>query len=212
MELIGILIGFTLTLFIYSYLFGDNPLYRLAVHVLVGVSAGYAAVFVVNQVILPIYAQVARDPISLPSLLWLIPTAMALLLIIKRLPATWLGNIPIAYLIGVGAAVALLGAIQGTLLPQIFGIGQATTAVMGLITALFTAITLLSFQFTARKKEGDDENAEWNPPAWRRGVQFAGQVLLTIMFGALFTAVLTTSLTLFTERITYFIAQLMEIL
>lgn len=211
MELIGILIGFTLTLFIYSYLFGDNPLYRLAVHVLVGVSAGYAAVFVVNQVILPIYAQVARDPISLPSLLWLIPTAMALLLIIKRLPATWLGNIPVAYLIGVGATVALLGAIQGTLLPQIFNIGQASTAVTTLITVLFTAIVLLAFQFTARKK-GDDEDAEWNPPAWQRTVQFAGQVLLTIMFGALFTAVLTTSLTLFTERITYFIAQLMEIL
>ena len=211
MELIGILIGFTLTLFIYSYLFGDNPLYRLAVHLLVGVSAAYAAIFVVNQVLLPIYAQIARDPISLPSLLWLIPTMMALLLIIKRLPATWLGNIPIAYLIGVGAAVALLGAIQGTLLPQIFGIGQATTAVSGLVTALFTAVTLLSFQFTARKK-GGDEDAEWNPPVWQRRLQFAGQVLLTIMFGALFTAVLTTSLTLFTERITYFITQLMDIL
>ena len=211
MELIGILIGFTLTLFIYSYLFGDNPLYRLAVHVLVGVSAGYAAVFVVNQVILPIYAQVALDPISLPSLLWLIPTMMALLLIVKRLPATWLGNIPVAYLIGVGAAVALLGAIQGTLLPQIFGIGQASTAIASLITALFTAIVLLTFQFTARNK-GDDENAEWNPPVWQRNMQFAGQVLLTTMFGALFTAVLTTSLTLFTERITYFITQLMEII
>jgi len=212
MELIGILIGFTLTLFIYSYLFGDNPLYRLSVHLLVGVSAAYAAVFIVNQVLLPIYAQVARDPLSLPSLLWLIPTVMALLLIIKRLPATWLGNMPIAFLIGVGAAVALLGAIQGTLLPQVFGIGQATTAVSGLITVLFTAIVLLSFQFTARKKGGDGESAEWNPPAWRRGVQFAGQVLLTIMFGALFTAVLTTSLTLFTERITYFITQLLELL
>jgi hypothetical protein len=210
MELIGILIGFILTLFIYSYLFGDNPLYRLAVHVLVGVSAAYAAVFVVAQVLLPIYAQIALDPISLPSLLWLIPTMMALLLIIKRLPATWLGNVPVAYLIGVGAAIALLGAIQGTLLPQIFEIGQASTAVTSLITVLFTAITLFSFQFTARKKEGDD--AEWNPPAWQRGVQFAGQVLLTIMFGALFTAVLTTSLTLFIERITYFIAQLTGIL
>lgn len=210
MELIGILIGFILTLFVYSYLFGDNPLYRLAVHVLVGVSAAYAAVFVVAQVLLPIYDQIARDPISLPSLLWLIPTGMALLLIIKRLPATWLGNVPVAYLIGVGAAIALLGAIQGTLLPQIFEIGQASTAVTSLITVLFTAITLLSFQFTARKKADDD--AEWNPPAWQRGVQFVGQVLLTIMFGALFTAVLTTSLTLFVERITYFIAQLMEIL
>ena len=210
MELIGILIGFTLTLFIYSYLFGDNPLYRLAVHVLVGVSAAYAAVFIVAQVLLPIYNQIARDPISPSSLLWLIPTAMALLLIIKRLPATWLGNIPVAYLIGVGAAIALLGAIQGTLLPQIFGIGQASTAVASFVTVLFTAITLFSFQFTTFKK-GDDD-AEWNPPAWQRGVQFAGQVLLTIMFGALFTAVLTTSLTLFVERITYFIAQLMEIL
>ncbi len=215
-EWIGVLIGFTLTLFIYSYLFGDNPLYRLAVHLLVGVSAAYAAILIVQQVLLPIYDQIALDPLALDSLLWLIPTMMALLLIIKRLPATWLGNIPIAYLIGVGAALALLGAIQGTLFPQIFGIGQVTSAWVGVITALFTTITLLSFHFTAGKKQGVIEgeggtvanvDSNWNPPKWRRGIQFASQILLTITFGALFTAVLTTSITLFIERITYFIGQ-----
>ncbi len=212
-ELSGVLIGFILTLFIYSYLFGDNPLYRLAVHLLVGVSAAYTAIFIVQQVLLPIYAQIQLDPSAPDSLLWLVPMVMALLLIIKRLPIAWLGNIPIAYLIGVGAAIGLAGAVQGTLFPQILSSGRATPAWGGLVTALFTAVTLLSFQFTSAKKQTKGKavtagmDAEWTPSKWRQTVQFIGQILLTITFGAVFTAVLTSSITLFIERITYFVGQ-----
>ena len=43
-EFIGLIVGFILTLLVFSYLLGDNPLYRIAIHLLVGTSAAYAAV------------------------------------------------------------------------------------------------------------------------------------------------------------------------
>ena len=38
-ESIGLILGFILTLCVYSYVLGDNPLFRVASHLLVGVSA-----------------------------------------------------------------------------------------------------------------------------------------------------------------------------
>src|SRR5690606_39819243 len=44
---------FILTLMVFSAALGDNLLYRLAVYVFVGMSAGYAAVVTWNSVLLP---------------------------------------------------------------------------------------------------------------------------------------------------------------
>ena len=54
MDTIGIGVGLIATIFVYSYLLGDNLLYRFAVHLLVGVSAGYAAVVVIRELLWPV--------------------------------------------------------------------------------------------------------------------------------------------------------------
>ena len=46
-------LGFLLTLMILSYLVGDNPAFRVAVYIFVGVSAGYVAAVAWWQVIYP---------------------------------------------------------------------------------------------------------------------------------------------------------------
>jgi len=205
----GLLIGFVLTLLIYSYLIGDNPIYRLAVHILVGVSAAYAAAYVLRQVILPVFAQLMLNPFSLESLLWLVPVLLALLLILQRLSRfAWLGDNALALLVGVGAAVALMGAITGTLLPQVLTFGGQGNAVPGpiegLIAAALTVCTLLTFHFTGKR----NEEGEWIRPFWQRGFVQVGQAVLMITFGALFAGVLSTSLVLLTERISYYFTQL----
>ena len=53
LDLIGALLGFVLTIFILSYIWGDNFLFRIATHLFVGVAAGYVAVVVIQNVILP---------------------------------------------------------------------------------------------------------------------------------------------------------------
>ena len=52
-ELLSAGVSFIITVLVLSYLFGDNPLFRAAVYIFVGVSAGYVAAVAWNQVILP---------------------------------------------------------------------------------------------------------------------------------------------------------------
>jgi hypothetical protein len=210
-ELAALLIGFILTLFVYSYLVGDNPLYRLAVHILVGVSAAYAAIIVLRQVILPVLFQIRLEPASSSSLFWLLPLLLAFFLLAKRLPLVgWLGNNTLALLVGVGAAVALVGAIRGTLLPQtglmgnpVPGLGAAAMT----LAALLTVSTLLAFQFTGGKLE----DGEWKRPFWQRGFYHVGQAVLMITFGAIFGAVLSTAILLLTSRLSYFITEFIQL-
>lgn len=206
--LAGLLIGFILTLFIYSYLVGDNALYRVAVHILVGVSGMYAAIVVLRQVISPVYEQIRQSPRDPDTLVWLVPTFFALFLVLKRFRFIgWLGSGTLALLIGVGAAVALVGAISGTLWPQVTSVYVQAPA-QGLFVALFTVCTLLTFQFTGRV----NDTGEWIRPVWQRGPVLIGRAVLMITFGALFASVLNTSLILLADRLDYFLSQFLQIL
>ena len=53
LDLISAVFGLILTLMIFSYLIGDNPLFRIAVYIFIGVSSGYAATVVWHQVLVP---------------------------------------------------------------------------------------------------------------------------------------------------------------
>lgn len=210
-DTIGLLIGFTLTLMIYSYIIGDNPLFRLGVNILVGVSGGYAGVFVLRTIILPVFAQLIANPVSVQSFLWLVPILLALLLILQRLPGfSWLGDNALALMIGIGSAVALVGAISGTLLPQVFDFGTNGDLGLleGIIVAVLTVCTLLTFYFGGRKTD----DGEWQRPLWLKGIMPIGQTVLTITFGFLFAMIISTSLVLLTQRIDYYVTQLMQLL
>lgn len=206
-EFAGLIIGILLTLFIYSYLIGDNPLYRVSVHLLVGVSAAYAVVVVIQQLLLPIWQQIQENPTSPDSLIWLVPSLFMLMLLARRLPSvSWLGNTTLALLVGVGAAVALLGSLTGTLWPQIVNV-QPATPLQGVVVAVLTICTLLAFQFTALRPRG---GTVWQPAIWQRGVTAVGRIVLTITFGALFATLLSTGLILLADRLNYFISELVQ--
>ncbi|MCA9939603.1 MAG: hypothetical protein KC418_13240 [Anaerolineales bacterium] len=193
-----VLVGFILTLLIFSYLWRDNPAYRLAVHILVGVSAGYAAVIVAREVIWPVYEQMRAVG---GGALWLIPVLFATLLLFKLAPRlSWMGSSSMAILVGVGGAVALVGAVSGTLLPQVLHTG---TGLAGLLSAILTVFMLLYFRFTRPAQPAGDAWATL--PRWQQVVNGIGQGVLMITLGAIFAGVLSTSLVLLTDRILTFI-------
>jgi hypothetical protein len=198
-ELGGLIVGLLLTVFILSYVIGDNPLYRLAVHILVGVSAAFAAVVVVRDVFAPILASIRVDGDSSMGLFWLIPLILALLLLLKAFPRTaWLGNSAMASLIGIGAAVGLVGAVAGTLLPQI--LIQFENVWIALTVALLTILTLAYFFFTGRVAfDGRVEMPKWYPVT-----AYAGRIVITITLAALFAAVINTSLVLLIQRVAFY--------
>jgi hypothetical protein len=195
----GILVGFLLTLCVLSYVIKDNPLYRLAVHVLVGVSAAYAIIVVVRQVFAPVWAAL-RDDIGGNGLLWIVPMILALLLLLKALPRTTvLGNGAMAALMAIGAAVALVGAVAGTLMPQI--LVRHDNALLGLLLAILTVSALAYFIFTGRVTTGDKTRM----PRWYRPVAIVGRVVITMALAGLFSGILNTSLVILTERVGFFV-------
>lgn len=203
---IGIIIGLLLTLFVYSYLVGDNPLYKISVHILVGVSAAYAGVVIVKYVLAPIASEIQTNPTATNSLIWFIPFFFSLLLLLQRLPSiAWLSQLSVAFMIGIGGAVALTGAIMGTLIPQTLTVGDDTLfRGQSVLVAVLTAVTLLSFQFTRRARADDAGEAINQESRLSRIVQQVARLVLTITFGFLFAAALNSSLLVLTNRVAYF--------
>ena len=212
MEFIWTIAAFVLTLTVLSYLIGDNLLFRLAAYVFVGVAAGLVAVMVIYQVILPRMVWPLIYGTNKERLLALVPAVLGVFLLFKlsrRLGR--LGNAPMAYIAGAGAAIIIGGAVYGTI------IGQGSAAVNtlqfapgsgylgrlgeGVIILLGTLTSLAYFHFSTR--------AGVTQPGRRSGVMQAvsgvGQVFISITLGAVYAGVLLAALSALVERILFLI-------
>lgn len=194
---VGTVIGFVLTLMIFSYVLGDNFLYRLAVYVFVGVAAAYVAIVTVENIIAPLLlSNQAGDLILL-----VVAVILAASLVFKgSLRLGWLGNLALALLIAVGSAVALVGAVTGTLIPLTLEAGTAARTdglVNGAIILIGVASSLVYFQYLARRTP--DGTVQRRRPI--RLLAVIGQGFIVITLGALYAGAIITSLTIFSERI-----------
>jgi hypothetical protein len=208
-ELITTALSFIFTIMILSYLIGDNPLFRIAIYIFVGVSAGYSASVAWHHVLWPKLLQPFIFNNGTDRLLLMVPLLLGILLIMKLSPrTTQFGNPPMAFLVGTGAAVAIGGAIFGTLIPQSLasinlldlntGSSRVQTLAEGVIMLLGTVTTLVFFHFGAKIKPGGPRrNLFIDILAW------IGQVFIAITFGVLFAGVLTAALTALIERMAF---------
>lgn len=206
-ETIGIPLGAGLTFLILTYLvLDDSPLYKLALHVFVGALAGYSFGIVVREIALTL--------LKLPSEpLLLIPLAMGLWLFgFKGVPRlAYVGNFALAYLVGVGTAVALGGALLGALVPQVEATARALRSgplVDGLLIVVGTVCTLMVFNFAVPKPGG-------RTSIWFRVVKWLGGVgrwFLIFAFGVAFAGALTASLSILIGRVQYIIDLLTSLL
>ncbi|HNB53300.1 MAG TPA: hypothetical protein PK530_15220 [Anaerolineales bacterium] len=225
-DLIGAILGFLLTCMVLSYIFGDNPLFRFSVHLFIGVAAGFAGAVALRNVIYPNLVlpllSVAGGDSSLPTLLSLVPVGLSLLLLTKLFPQMGrAGNLSMAFLVGVGAAVAVGGAITGTLFPQTTSamnqinlnlIENATAPntafqdlISGIISISVTVLTLLYFHFTTRQNTTER-------PAWLEAIAFGGQIFIALTFGVVFAGVYTAALTALIDRLNALIEYVFAIL
>ena len=200
-DSLGLIIGLVLTISVYSYLLGDNAFYRLAIHILVGVSGAYAAVVVVRDVLWPALRRVGQTGLEpLPLVLAIVPIFLGLLLLIPRYKPTptKLSNAAAAVLVGIGAAVALLGSLTGTLLPQLGAAGREFDPLWGLVSAVLTICTLVYFHFLVRPSVEANPHISVGQRWLGEGI---GHAVLMLTLGALFAAALSTSLTILTAHV-----------
>ena len=192
-----------LTFMVLSRIVGDNPLFRIAQYLFVGVSLGLAFVVAYHQVLRPaVRAIVNGEPQA--SAIYGVPLLVGLLLlprITRRQEWSWLANIPLALIFGVGAALAAGGAIAGTLAPQILDtanrpLSGGPAQVAGVIVlALGTVVTLSAFYYTVPREGGMGRLVEV--------AALIGHWLLMIAFGFFFADALRSYLTALTERLSF---------
>ncbi|MBN2045899.1 MAG: hypothetical protein JW757_12820 [Anaerolineales bacterium] len=212
LDLIGMLVSFVLTVLVLLYAFDDNALFRVAVYLFVGVAAGYASAVALKDVIFPRMFGLERDQLLL-VLLWIVLLAM------KLSPRTArIGNPAAGLLVGVGAAVAVGGSIQGTLIPQVLAAGdffapslmrqsfQAGFAgqgigylIRGLAILVGTVATLAHFHFGAKPAPNQI------PQRYHliEIISKVGQFFIAVTFGVIFAGIYSATLTALVERLAF---------
>jgi len=207
-ELVWGTIGFFLSVLVFSYLIGDNPLFRFAIHLFIGVSAGVVSVIILYQVLYPRLIVPFLTGTNTQRLVALIPLVLSLLLVFKVSPQMGrLGNIPSAYLLGAGAALTVGGVVLGTLIPQglsaVTPFGKEYTTgekLEGALILIAAISTLLYFYFGSRFEIGKPLKR----PAWIEWSARVGQVFILITLGAIFAGVYVTAITALSERLITF--------
>jgi hypothetical protein len=199
--------AFLLTLMVLSYLVGDNPLFRIAVYVFVGVAAGYVAAVAFWQVLYPDLIVPLVRGTSMQRVTLAVPLLLIGLLLMKAWPGlTRLGMPAMGLLVGAAAAAAIGGAVAGTLFPQV----QATidpfspknlpfpdVLFNGAVVLAGVVATLAYFHFGARTTQ--DGSVRRLVPV--EMIAAVGSIFVAITLGVLFAGVYSAALTAMIERL-----------
>ncbi|MFN2297269.1 MAG: hypothetical protein ACK2UB_00365 [Anaerolineales bacterium] len=208
----GMALGFFFTIAILSYLlFDDNLLFRLGAYCLVGVSAGYLMAVMLSSVVVDQYISplTADWKHNIPTILLLL--VLTVLLGMRLDPrGSSLAFLPLAFLVGVGAAVVVGGSLTGTFIPQLWTAAEPSllplnekggldfsTMLENWFVLLGTLTTLAYFHFGARPRGGA---APVLPPVIAQIAQ-VGKLFLAVSLGALYAGALITGLTNLVERV-----------
>jgi hypothetical protein len=163
LTLFGVWIAALLTLFIYSFLYKDNPFYKFAEYLFVGISAGYWLAYNYHNLFLPnLYEPLKASTVLLINtgqvdvlgFLTIIAGLLGLTMLFRFIPKlAWISRYGIAYSVGLGAGLAFvvymqancIAQIQGTLIPPVVIVDGAvdigasianTILIVGVVTAL----------------------------------------------------------------------------
>jgi hypothetical protein len=116
-TILGAWMATGLTLFIFSFLFKDNPLFKLAEHLYVGVSVGYTIVKAYDTVVVHL---IVKPIVEQGEIALLIPVAIGLLMLTRYVPkAAWMSRYAFAFIVGLGSGLAIPRTISSFILKQI---------------------------------------------------------------------------------------------
>lgn len=192
LDQIGTPLAVILTVMVLLYAFGDNPFFRIATYLFIGAAAGYAGAVVLRDVLIPRLSNFG-DPSTLLAMLW------AALILTKISPRTAvLGNPGSALLVGVGSAIIIGGAIQGTLVPQISGASDFydNGFIQGSVILIGTVTSLIYFHFGAKQ-------STHKIPQRNRIINLIakiGQVFISITLGVVFAGIYSAALAALIDR------------
>ena len=209
-ERLGIWIAALLTLAIYSFLYKDNPVYRFAESLLIGLSVGFLLVVTFETTIIP----KALEPVAvgfkdvfafgqfdrIGHLIWvLIPLGLGLLMFSRFFPrAGWVSRISLALYIGFGAGASIPANMQSYILKQIdatirpfLTINSLGAAINEIVILAGLIATLFYFYFSKAHTGAFGKVAR------------LGTFYLMIFFGATFGYTVMARISLLIGRLTF---------
>jgi hypothetical protein len=184
-ALFGAWVAAGFSLCIYSFLYKDNPFFKLGEHIFVGISMGYLLTITHYEVMI----NKLYSPVTQQGKWWLIMPAILGLLLLSRFlpPISWLSRISFAFILGVSSGVAIprqissfiLQQVQGTLKPLVAAgadgsVGVALASINTLLILVGVVSVLFYFFFSV-------EHAGSARRVARVGIYF-----LMVSFGAAF--------------------------
>lgn len=182
----GIWIAGFMTLAIISLVWKENPFYRAAEHLYVGVSAGHAVVMAYNNI-----RDTAIQPLAAGNYLWIVPICLGILLYARYVKKiAWYSRFPVAVLVGIGMGVATRGAIHGDFIQQI----AATIQVGSINDLLLLLMTMVSLSYFFFSKEAKGALSAFPQ---------TGRYVLMIAFGAAFGTTVMGRMALLIGRIQF---------
>ena len=154
----GIWVAAVFTLAIFSFLYKDNPVYKFAEHLLVGISAGY---YLVQYFFSAAYKKL-YVPVFINGEYWLVVGGILGIMMFARLSrkTEWVSRYPVAFYVAAWAGYVIPSYVQVRILQQAestmfnpFTMSvqealSATVLLVGVVT------TLLYFYFSAEHKGG----------------------------------------------------------
>lgn len=187
-----------LTLCIFSFLYRDNPFYKLAEHLLVGISVGYVLVISVNTTLMP---KLVNPVFKQGEFVYIIPGILGIFMLLRFVPRfTWLSRISIALIIGAGAGVAIPATIQARLFGQMQASMSEFASIDGIIIFLGIATTLAYFFFSKEHK------------GWFGATAKMGTWFLMIFFGATFGYTVMSRISLLIGRMQFLLGDFLHII
>jgi len=122
----GIILGAGLTLAIYSFLYKDNPAFKIAENLYVGVSLGYTIIItwynflkpdLYDPLIVPVFSEAAGKA---PQYMLIIPSLLGLFMLLRfSRKLSWLSRWTFAFVVGLGAGIGIPRIISAFILEQI---------------------------------------------------------------------------------------------
>jgi hypothetical protein len=155
-ETVGIWVGAFLTLAIFSFLYRDNPVYKFAESLFVGVGAGYWLAVLYQNTIRP------NLIIELAAHNWwrIGPLILAVTMLLRLAPRiSWISRWAIGFMIGTAAGVNIVGFAAGDLVNQIYAtiIPLKTPTLAQSLNSIFIVIGVLGvliYFFFSREHKG----------------------------------------------------------
>ena len=198
MNSVGTWVGVVLTLAVFSFLYKENALFRIAEHVLIGVAAGYALVTYWESTLLPLLVQpLLREG----TLLLLVPLTMGLLLFLRLLPRwAWLGRISLAFVLGAVSGAAIPAYTQAQIIKQVQSTMLPLTS-LGHVVVVAAVCSVLLYFFFSHPRRGV-----------LGGVSRVGMFFLMVFFGATFGYTVMSRISLLIGRMQFLLGEWLGLL